>query len=374
LENDMSNKALVILGILAAVMAVWALVQSNVQLERGAKLSANAPLIPGLNTDDISSITVKSSESTVTLVRDGAKFVLADKNNYPTQNSTVNNLITSALDIKTAELITSDKTNFAELGVGEDKAKTIITFYKADKSVLAGVIVGNNAQGGRGCYVRLVGGKDVFLSSSQPWFQSGAMDYVDKNVIGLNEKEVASIAVKTKAGSYTLTKDANDKVIASGIDLPAGKKMKEDAASGAFSEPISVAIEDVMPASEAKFDFGRSIAIKMKDPTVYTVEVADANGKTYIKVSAEYTDKSDVTKDTKVESPEVLKGKEAKLLARDKADNFNKKHIAWVYEVGESKGKGLAKNPAEFLEDIPKPAADVNMPAEANVPGAAESI
>ncbi|OHB54048.1 MAG: hypothetical protein A2Y07_00450 [Planctomycetes bacterium GWF2_50_10] len=362
----MSNKALIILGVLAAVMVVWAVAQSRVSSEQAAVAAANAPLVPGLDTEAIGSISLKSGATTVTLAREGGKFVIGEKSNYPALNSKVNKLITTVLDLKTAELVTKDKANFADLGVSDDKAKTIVTFYKPDKSVLTGVVIGGNSQQGRGTYVKLLGSDDVFLTTESPWLETGALDYVEKNLVELQRNDVASIAVKTAGGAYTLVKDVNDKIVANGIEVPAQKKLKSDVADQVFGAAVSMSFEDVIPAALAKYDFNRSMTIKMKDPTVYTVDVADANGKYYVKVSADYTDKAAVTKENSVETPEQLKAKEAKLLARDKADNFTKKHAGWVYEIPEYKGKELAKSPAEFLEDLPKPAVDANSPADAN--------
>ena len=63
----------------------------------------------------------------------------------------------------------------------------------------------------------------------------------------------------------------------------------------------------------------------MKDSTVYTFNIAAKDGKTFAKCTADFMDKSEVLKKNTVESEEELKAKEAKLLARDKAEAFAKK-------------------------------------------------
>jgi hypothetical protein len=55
-----------------------------------------------------------------------------------------------------------------------------------------------------------------------------------------------------------------------------------------------------------------------------------------------------------------LKKKEAKLLARDAADEFAEKHKGWVYQLPPGKAKNMTKPLAELLEDEPKQAGEPN--------------
>jgi len=63
----------------------------------------------------------------------------------------------------------------------------------------------------------------------------------------------------------------------------------------------------------------------LKDSTVYKFNFASKNGKTYAKCTSDFTDKSEVLKKNAQESEAELKAKEAKLLARDRAEALAKK-------------------------------------------------
>ncbi len=143
----MSNKKLAILGIVAAGMIVWAIVQSNISNRpAGGGVEAGANLLQGFDPAAIGSIVLQADGNTVTLLRQGNNFVVVEKDNYPAKTSQINNLITSCLDIQTAELITSDKANFAELGVSDDKPEKAVKFFKPDKSIIAGILIGKTAR------------------------------------------------------------------------------------------------------------------------------------------------------------------------------------------------------------------------------------
>jgi hypothetical protein len=82
------------------------------------------------------------------------------------------------------------------------------------------------------------------------------------------------------------------------------------------------------------------------------MKIAQKDDKTFITCRAGFTDKTPVTKDEGiVESEEELKKKEAKLLARDKAEEFSSNHSNWVYEISENDAENLAKKPSELFED-----------------------
>ncbi|MEJ2705630.1 MAG: hypothetical protein P8Z79_24600, partial [Sedimentisphaerales bacterium] len=72
----MSDKKLTILGIVAAVMVVWAVVQSHVSNRVKSESNEPAYLIQGLDTDEIGSIVLGTGEEKVTLKRENGHFVV----------------------------------------------------------------------------------------------------------------------------------------------------------------------------------------------------------------------------------------------------------------------------------------------------------
>ena len=64
----MSNKNLTILGIVAVLMVVWAIVQSRVSSRTGAESKGPSYLILGLDTSKIGSIVVGKGQDTASLI------------------------------------------------------------------------------------------------------------------------------------------------------------------------------------------------------------------------------------------------------------------------------------------------------------------
>jgi hypothetical protein len=353
----MSNRKLAILGIVAAGMIAWAAVQSGISKRSAGGSVAGTYLVQGLDPSAIGIIAVQADGNTVTLARQDKNFVVIEKNNYPAQTSTINNLITSCLDIQTADIITSEKANFTELGVSDDKPEKAVKFLKPDKSVIAGILIGKNAKDTPGTYVRLLGGDKVYLSTNVPWVQTTAMDYIDRNLTDVKREDIAELSVTSPDGSFTITNEPNRGVRLENV--PTGKKEKRSDTDQVFISLTNCPFDDVIKDASG-LNFDRTYVWHLKDSTVYTFNVAPKGDKTFVKCTADFGDKSEVLKKNTVESEEALKAKEAKLLARDKAEAFAKKTQGWIYEIPEWKAKNLKINFADLIENEPNKPADAN--------------
>ncbi len=370
----MSNKNLTILGIVAVIMVLWAMVQSRISNRPGAEPDRPVYLIQGLDPARVDSIVIGTGDAAFTLKRRNNGFVVVDKDNYPAKTSEINSLITKCLEIKTTEFVTDNPSNHEDLEVTEEKARSVVKFMKADpnSSLLTGVIIGKTKELGQGSYVRMLSSNaassnKVYVTSNAPWFGGGAMNYVDQELISAKREDIESVTVSSLNGPYTLkTKEGSQDIILDNI--PAGKKLKSSEAQSVFTALTSLRFEDVNKIS-SDMVFDKQYMCRLKDSTVYALRIAQKDDKTYVSCAAEFTDKTPVEKASinqggQVESEEELKKKEAKLLARDKATKFMTEHQGWVYEIADWKAKNLTKELADLLEDEEKPeenaAADPN--------------
>ena len=361
----MSNKKLTILGIVAVVMVLWAVMQSRISNRPGAEPTRPVYLIQGLNPSGVDSIVVGAGDAAFTLKRQGSGFVVVDKDNYPAKTSEINSLISKCLEIQTSELVTDNPSNHEDLEVTEEKARSVVKFMKADPnlSLLTGVIIGKTKELGQGSYVRLLSNNlalsnKVYVTSNAPWFGGGAMNYIDQELIAAKREDIDSVTVSSLKGSYTLkTKESGQDIVLE--NMPAGKKLKSSDAQSVFTALTSLRFDDVNKIS-SDLAFEKQYMCRLKDSTVYALRIAQKDDKTYVSCVAEFTDKTPVEKAAidqggEVESEDELKKKEAKLLARDNATEFTAKHQGWIYEIAEWKAKNLTKELADLIEDEEKP-------------------
>ena len=353
----MSNKKLMILGIVAALFVIWAVVQSNISNKPGTVSDIQAPLIQGFDPVEIGSIVLGTDKNAVTLKRDQGRFVVVSKDNYHAVTSKINDLITSCLDIRTVELYTDNPANHKDLGVTEENARNVIKFLKPDSQLLVGIVIGRETELGQGTFIRLLSSDKVYVTLDAPWIRDQAMDYIDQELISVKREDVEAVTISCPNEVYTLkTSEENQSITLE--NLPEGKKLKSGVADGVFTALANLSFDDVEKQSAAKKEltFDNQFVCRLKNSTVYTVKIARKDSKTHVTCDAQFTDKTPVTKTQgQVESEEELKKKESKLLARDKAEEFSEEHREWVYQISDYKAKNLTKKLSDLIEDEKKP-------------------
>jgi len=348
----MSDRKLSFLGILAIVSVVAAVFVSQISHRMKPAPAGQGNLIQGLDPEAISEIVTGKGGETVNLKRRNKGFVVANKSFYPASNKAINDLLAACLDIRIVELYTEDTANYKDLGVSEEDAKDIVKFLDSNGKIITGVIIGNPRQERDMAYGRLVNDNKVYVIYNPPWVKSSPMEYVEQELISADKANIDSVTVTLPNETYTLTSEANG-TEAILKELPAGKQQKKNECEAVLDVLTSLRIDDVNAAGEnPDLKFERKFQCLLKDSTLYTIEIAQKDSKTFAKCSAEFTDKTAVKKEQGVESQEELKKKEAKLLAREKSMKFQETCEGWIYEIPDYKAKNMTRPMAELVEDV----------------------
>jgi len=369
----MTNRKLAVLGIVAAGMLVWAVVQHRVsKMKSPARIALkDSYLIQGLDTSKIAGVVIGKGANPIRLKRQNTGFVVASKDGYPALTSKINNLITSLLDIRIIELVTDNPDYHESLSVTEEKSQNVIKFLDKDDKVITGIIVGTTRFGQdmafdtRSTYVRLISDNRVYLANDVPLSGGSSTDYIDKELVNLKDSDIVKVTVTSPERSYTLRiEDSNDTDVVL-VGKPADRKQKDYDCKQVFRALMSLTFSDVMKdASAPDLKFDHKYVCELKDKRIYTFDVAKKDDKTYVKCAATYTGEVP-KKERRVESPEELKAKESKLVAWDQAETFTKKCSGWVYEIPSWKAGSLTKSFADLLEE-PKEEKDKKEQAKAS--------
>lgn len=365
----MSNKKLVILGVVAVFMVIWAVVQSRISNRPVNTSGEPTYLVQGLDTADIGSIVIGKGDDEVTLKRQGAGFVAVNKENYPAKINQINDLISKCLEIERTQFVTDKVENHEDLEVTEEKARSVVKFLKPDSTMLTGIIIGKNRDLGQGSYVRLASDDKVYVAQNVPWFSSGAMNFIEQQLTSIKRDDIASVTVSSPDGNYVLKAEENG----TGIEMenvPADKKFKSTEAQGVFNILTNLSFSDVKREPN-DISFESQYVGRLKDSTEYTINVVTKDDKTFVSCSARFTEERPTTI-RKDESEEELKEKEAKLLADDKAKEFAAKHKGWIYEVPDYKSKNLKIKLSDLLED--RKESEMDNPADPNEVTFGESV
>jgi len=371
----MSNRKLMILGVVAAVMAVLAVATSQMGKQGPSSAARNVNLVQGLDTSKIATIVLVSKDEETKITQKDGAYVVTNKENYPALVNEINGLVAEILDIKTLELVTSDPQNHKDLGVSEDAARYVVKFLDSEAKPIEGfggiVISDTNADTQR-VYVRLLACNDVYLVEGSPWPRMSSMDYIDKRLTSTEQEQIQSVTMTDPNGTYILQREGDSEEIVLAAGMPEGKKWKASTYRQVFGGLSSLEFTDVQSAGKAgDLAFDTTYEARLKDSTVYTFKIAMKDAKTFLTADATFTE--EVTKPDASTSDEELKAKEAKMLTWEAAVKFHNRHQGWVYEIASYKAGDLTKPLADLLEDkkdetVASGAADAGgaatMPAE----------
>ncbi len=345
----MSNKKLAILGIIAAVMLILAVLMSQLSNKAKTISARSSYLVSGVNIDEIDSIVIKSGDDTLTFKRTSGGFVLVDKDNYPADTEKVNDLITDCLETKISQIVTDNPANHADLGVTEEKAKTVVKFLKPDSSVLVGIIIGNTKEKGQATYVRLTSDNKVYEASQTPYINSVAINYLKAQLIALARKDIQLVTVDSSKGKYIL-KPKTDSENVELVNIPAGKKLKQSEAKNVFTVLSSLNFTDVMK-NPGNLNFDRHYICRLFNSTEFTFDIASRDDKTYVTCRAVFTEEIKEPKAGDKPTADQLKEIQEKQTLDRKADDFTRRNMGWVYEIPGYKAKYLTCELSDLVED-----------------------
>lgn len=207
---------------------------------------------------DVASVTVSRNGTTMTFIRDGDSWLVAEKGNYPANAAKLSQIVRAMADLTLVEPKTQNPDLYPRLEVEDPgRGKSALVAVK-DKSGgdLAQAIVGKQR------YDRLGAGNDgVYLrkpGEAQSWLARGTLDpsgdpasWLDRQVIDISEKKIAKVTLTQPDGSKLVISRAAPDASFAVEDAPADAKFKsESTTSGPATALETLDLDDVKPAGE----------------------------------------------------------------------------------------------------------------------------
>jgi|HubBroStandDraft_3_1064219.scaffolds.fasta_scaffold51448_2 hypothetical protein len=207
---------------------------------------------------DVASVTVSRDGTTMTLIRDGDNWLVAEKGNYPANAAKISQIVRAVADLTLVEPKTQNPDLYARLEVedpGNGKS-TLVAVKDKSGGDLAQAIVGKRR------YDRLGAGNDgVYLrkaGEAQSWLARGTLDpsgdaasWLDRQIIDISEKKIAKVTLTQADGSKLVISRSAPEAKFAVEDAPADAKFKsETATSGPATALETLDLDDVKPAGE----------------------------------------------------------------------------------------------------------------------------
>ena len=258
--------------------------------------------------------------------------------------------------LATSEVV-ENKTNkpeyYARLGV-EDISNTdaeSVLVKVGFKGQISGVLIGHQAQGRPGQYVRIQGAADSALIDQQIDVSINPLDWADSRIIDINSSEVAEVEVIHPDGDRVFaTRFSADQTDFDLVEKPFDRELKSSWAVNSLGSVLAMLNMESVRADD-DIDWGEAIRFRML--TFSGVEIiADVmqSGDVHL---LRLTASSPLTEVKGAETPE-----EGSVEARASADvkkivdDINEKATNWAYLISKSKYDVISKKKEDLLKPV----------------------
>lgn len=256
----MQKRSLILLASATVVLVALAIV-ALASGDRGvSRAMPGERAVPGLaaKLGEVASIAVWREGSTLTFVRDGDSWLVAEKGNYPANAAKVSQIALAMADLTLVEPKTRKTDLYPRLAV-EDPGKgksTLVSVKDKSGATIAELIVGKRR------YDRLGAGNDgVYLrkpDDSEAWLARGSLDpsgdpssWLDRRILDISEKNIAKVVLTQADGTRLVIARATPDAKFAVEDAPADAKFKsETVINGPAMALETLDLDDVRPRDQ----------------------------------------------------------------------------------------------------------------------------
>src|SRR5262249_4353394 len=157
---------------------------------------------------DVGSVGIKRNALSLTFVRDGDNWLVAEKGNYPAAAGKVRQIALALADLLLIEPKTQQPGFYSRLDVedpGNGKS-TLVTLKDKSGTTLAEVIIGKRrfdrlGSGTNGVYVRKPGDGQAWLARGSLEFSDQLSSWLDRRILDISQKRIAKASLTQPDGT-----------------------------------------------------------------------------------------------------------------------------------------------------------------------------
>jgi len=335
----MQERGLILLAAATLALVVLAVVAIATGDRGVSRAVPGARAFPDLaaKLGDVGSVGIKRQALSLTFVRDGDNWLVAEKGNYPAAAGKVRQIVLGMADLLLVEPKTQRAEFYPRLDVedpGNGKS-TLITLKDKSAAELADLIIGKRrydrlGTGTDGIYVRKPGDTQAWLARGSLEFSDQLSSWLDRRILDIPQKRIAKATLTQTDGTQLVISRAKpeDKFTVEGA--PADTKFKSDTTTGEPALALeTLDLDDVKPATE----------LPVPDKNVVTASFTTFDGLT---VDVRMLDKDD--------THWVALSAAGSGVAEPEAKTINDEGSRWTYAIPSYKATQLKMKLADLLE------------------------
>jgi hypothetical protein len=359
----MRSKALLVLILLTAVIAVAAMMTRQ---EKSDVAGAGEPLFAHLldNINDITTVVGVGHGETFTLVREGNRWLVSEKNNYPADQNNARELVLGTARLKRIEAKTSNPDLYAKIGLDDinnkDGNAVRYSFQNAAGNTLAEILIGNSRLGRSDpqlneYFVREPAMAQSWLVEGKLPDAIGAVEWLDSSVLNVHRERVREVTLRHPDGEVvTISKKKPSQRTFDLHGAPDGVETESELMVSDLGRALATLdMEDVIPASETSVpDDGLTVEMTTFDGLRVILNSVKDEERTLARIQASF--------DESLVAPEFLpegaqaQGESTNLLTaqkvREEVNRLNDKWRGWTYVLPEYRAKYMSVRNEDFVK------------------------
>lgn len=326
-------------------------------------------LLPGIagRINDVNRVEIVTagSNTIATLVRDEGQWRVEQMGGYRADWSKLQALLAALAQARVIEPKTDKPEYYDRLGVeevtAENAGSVLVSFSIGDQTT--GVLIGHQAQGRQGQYVRLLGSPGSALVDREFDVPRQMIDWADSRIIDINSSEVAEVEIIHPTSERVLvmriSADQTD------FDLAGFLGDREIKSSWAVNSLGSVFtmlnMETVRPASSIDW----TDAVKMRLLSFSGMEIladlVQLEDEYLLRLHADHPAASVVQDDSEDSAGTQVSEEQAEIEEQAEADvaamvdAINQKVDGWAYGISKQKFEDMTKKPEDLLKPLETP-------------------
>ncbi len=331
----LNRRNLILLGGGAAGTLALALLLGPTAPERsGPPGGAGTLAFPGLaeKLGNIARLELRKNDATLVVLRDGNRWLLPDKGNYPIRAERVRETLVGLTELRLLEQRTSDRTQLAQLGLDDptNAGSTAILLRGLDAAgaVVVELVVGRRRVRTQGnlpesVYVRRPGETQAWLGEGRLALDTDPQLWVDRDIGNIPGDRLRRVVVNRVTEGVLILERSGEADAKLRLVEPPNPPSQDEVALDEIGRSFEfLTFLDVKPAAEApgealgeaRFEFTNGLAV--------TVWPSKAGDTLWVRLKAE----------------------------GDEAAAFNARWDGWAYQVGIWKEKAFAPKLEDLME------------------------
>jgi len=378
----MRLKSFIVLAAVTILVAGGAFYTWNLRESSTRGTVTSEPLFPGLTDriNDIDRLTIRTSaDGTITLVREGDDWGMAERHGYPAAFEKIRNTLIEIAALNTIEPRTSKPELYEKLQVEDvesELSSSIRVTAAAGDEIVADLIVGRTrpTQEGGGVFVRKAGEEQSWLAEGSIQPQRKFVQWLDRNIVNADQRRIRRVEMTRPDGQGVVISKQHpaDEAYTLETPVPEGRKVKPDSELRALASITDFLIlEDVRPQDEV--DFASSPIIDRFltfDGLELVMEVVEQDDRSWVRVTAGPTERFEGL-DAFVEEHKGQDSREGRIADQMKTPEEIEKEIAaindrvdgWAYRVTDYKTGKLKTTIEDITENLEAAASEGEAPA-----------